>query len=86
MNDQYLSVSQVANLKGVSRNAVYKAVREGRLVSTKLVGVVAIRRSDAEAWSARSRTGRKTGKPTSEEAKAKISVAQRLRWQKRMSE
>lgn len=83
MPDQYLSVSQVALLKGVSRNAVYKAVREERLASTELVGTVAIRRVDAEAWQVRSRVGRVAGQPTSPEAKAKISASQRLRWQKR---
>lgn len=58
MNDDYLSVSQVAQLKGVSRNAVYKAVREGRLFSVFLVGVIGVKREDAQAWSPKSRTGR----------------------------
>lgn len=78
-----LSVSQVALSKGVSRNAVYKAVREGRLPSTELVGTVAIRWTDVEAWQARRRVGRVVGKPASPEAKAKISASQRLRWQKK---
>ncbi len=82
MNDAYLSVSQVAQLKDVSRNAVYKAVREGRLVSMQIVGI-AIRRVDAESWTPKSRTGRRTGKPATQETKTKISEAQKARWQKR---
>ncbi len=85
MNDEYLSVTQVASLKGISRNAVYKAVREGRLPSVRIVGV-AIKRVDALAWIPKSRVGRRKGIPTSEEAKANISEAQKARWQKRRQE
>ncbi len=83
MNDDYLSVSQVAKLKGVSRNAVYKAVQDERLASRRLIGIVAIKRDDATAWTPKARTGRRKGIPTSEEAKAKISASQRKRWQER---
>lgn len=81
MNDNYLSVNQVAQLKGVSRNAVYKAVSEGRLASVRIVGV-AIQRVDAEEWTPKSRTGRRKGISTPEEIKAKISEAQKARWLK----
>lgn len=83
MQDEYLTVSQVATLKSVSRNAVYKAVHDGRLAATQLVGRVAIRRTDAHNWTPRERTGRRKGVPTSEAAKAKIAESQRLRWKKR---
>jgi len=85
MDDDYLPVNQVAKLKGISRNAVYKAVSEGRLASVRIVGI-AIKRADAELWVPKSRVGRRVGKPTSEEAKAKISEAQKARWQKRKQE
>lgn len=85
MNDDYLSVSQVAKLKGISRNAVYKAVSEGRLASVRIAGV-AIRRADAEAWTPKSRTGRRKGIAASEAAKVKISEAQKARWQRRKRE
>lgn len=83
MNDQFLSVSQVAQLKGVSRNAVYKAVNEKRLPSTQLVGYIALRVSDVEAWIPRERTGRRQGVKPSEDTKQRIAESQRLRWQKR---
>lgn len=85
MNDEYLSVSQVAQLKGVSRNAVYKAVSEGRLAAVRIAGV-AIRRTDAQGWTPKNRTGRRKGSPTGEEARAKISESQKVRWLKRKKE
>ena len=86
MNDDYLSVPQVAQLKGVSRSAVYKAVQEARLPSVRLVGRPAIKRSDAVAWVPGTRTGRRQGRPVTEETKAKIAASQRNRWQKRKEE
>jgi len=86
MNEDYLSVSQVAELKGVSRNAVYKAVQEGRLFCVRIVGRIAITRAEAQNWNAKARTGRRKGRPTNEEAKAKIAASQRKRWQKRKEE
>jgi excisionase family DNA binding protein len=83
MNDEYLSVPQVAQLKGVSRSAVYKAVQEARLASVRLVGHTAIKRADAVAWVPGTRMGRRQGQVVSEQTKAKISASQRLRWQKR---
>ena len=81
MNDDYLSASQVAKLKNVSRNAVYKAISEGRLLATQIVGVVAIKKTDAQAWEPKAAQGRRKGTRLSEEAKAKISESQRKRWQ-----
>lgn len=83
MNPQYLSVTQVAELKKISRNAVYKAVSQGRLPATKIGGFVVIRVADVETWIPKVRTGRRKGVSVSEETKAKIAQAQRLRWQKR---
>lgn len=86
MHDKFLSVSQVAAMKRVSRNAVYKAVREKRLASVHLVGIIAIKREDATAWVPKARTGRRKGISTSEETKAKIAASQRKRWQRRKEE
>lgn len=83
MNPQYLSVTQVADLKQVSRNAVYKAVSQGRLPATKIGGFVVIRTLDARNWTPKIRTGRRRGVKVSDETKAKIAQAQRLRWKKR---
>ena len=83
MKDQFFSVTQVANQKQVSRNAVYKAIQEGRLPSERIAGLVVVKFEDAEAWVPKTRTGRKTGSKSSDETKAKIAESQRLRWQKR---
>lgn len=83
MNQQYLSVTQVAELKQVSRNAIYKAISQGRLPAMQIGGFVVIRVADAQAWTPRVRTGRRKGVKASEETKTKIAQAQRLRWQKR---
>jgi excisionase family DNA binding protein len=83
MDEELLSVSQAAQIKKVSRNAIYKAVNEGRLASMLIVGRLVLRKTDVEAWTPRARTGRRKGTATSEVAKAKISQSQRLRWQKR---
>ncbi|HEX9998608.1 MAG TPA: helix-turn-helix domain-containing protein [Abditibacterium sp.] len=78
--DEYLTVSQVASLKGVSLKAVYKAVSEGRLSSTRILGRMGLRPADVEAWVPRVRTVRRVSKPTSEETKRRISETQKLRW------
>lgn len=83
MTDKYLSVTQVANQKQISRNAVYKAIQDGRLPSTQIAGLVVIRFKDAEAWQPKARTGRRSGSKSSDETKAKIAESQRIRWQKR---
>ena len=83
MPNQYLSITQVANQKQISRNAVYKAIREGRLPSTQIAGLVVVKAKDAEAWMPKARTGRQGGSKSSDETKAKIAESQRLRWQKR---
>ena len=82
-----LTPVQVSHLKGVSRAAVYAAISEGRLASVKLLGRIGVSQTDAEAWQPiryRNRPGAKGGRPpgtvTSEEARAKMSEAQRRRW------
>lgn len=81
--DEYLTVSQVAALKAVSHKAVYKAVSEGRLPSTRVLGRIGLKPTDVEAWVPRARTVRRVSKPTSEETKRRISESQKLRWASR---
>ncbi len=83
MINQYLSVTQVAKQKQISRNAVYKAIRDGRLPSVQIAGLVVVKVKDTEAWMPKTRTGRLGGSKSSDETKAKIAETQRLRWQKR---
>ncbi|BCM94111.1 hypothetical protein IAD21_06014 [Abditibacteriota bacterium] len=83
MQDDYLSATQVTQLKGVSRNAVYKAIQEGRLAAILIADHVAIPREAALAWTPKARTGRRQGIQATEETKAKMATSQRKRWQQR---
>lgn len=46
-----LTVSEAANELGVSREAVYKAIREGRLTSVMVLGKIGIERKTLKAYS-----------------------------------
>ena len=69
---EYLTVAEVADLKGVSTSAIYKAMREGRLDSVDVLGRSLIPRSSALAYepgsygeSKRSHKKRGPGRPSS---------------------
>lgn len=49
-NHNVLTATEVAKLKGVSKEAVYQALREGRLKGRKTNGTWLIKREDAIAW------------------------------------
>lgn len=84
MKHNLITVSQAAQLKGVSRAAVYGAIARGRLPHQRILGHLALRESDVVAWVPLGvKTGRPTGTPMSSEAKARISEAQKQRWAKR---
>jgi excisionase family DNA binding protein len=77
-----ITVAEAAQLKGVTRSVLYKAIERGDLKVQLVLGRKALRRRDVLAWEPR-RAGRRRGIPTSEEAKGKISASQKARWQKR---
>ncbi len=52
-----LSVPQAASLIGVSRIAAYKAIKEGRLGSTKIGNVIVVSRAEAERYKKARETG-----------------------------
>lgn len=90
-NGELLTVRQVADLKGVSRSAVYTAIEEERLPSTRVLDRVAVREADATAWQpvryaqragAKGHGGRQTGFTMSDKAKEKLSASQKARWEK----
>lgn len=54
-NHEVLVVKAVAQMKGVTTQAVYEAIRDGRLKARKLHGTWLIDRRDAEAWEVRRR-------------------------------
>ena len=84
MDDNLLSVSQAAKLKGVSRAAVYGAIAGGRLSHQRILGHIGLREADVVAWKPLGiKTGRPKGIPMSAEAKARLSESQKRRWAQR---
>lgn len=77
-----ITVSEAAQLKGVTRSVVYRAIERGDLTVQIVLGRKALQWGEVMAWKLR-QAGRRKGSPTSDEAKAKISEAQKNRWQKR---
>jgi len=49
----WLTIAETARLKGVTRQAVSQAIKEGRLPAERSNGTYHIRRADAEAWEPR---------------------------------
>lgn len=80
MVTKFITASEAAKLKGVSRSAIYAAIRDGRLTSKELLGRMALNEAEVLAWTPAPRSGRKKGTPMSDEAKLKISNGQRRRW------
>lgn len=69
--DELLTVQEVADRKGITRLAVYKAIREGRLPKHTVLGRVVVKVADADAYTpGRGGPGRGQGrKPKKEETK-----------------
>jgi predicted DNA-binding transcriptional regulator AlpA len=84
MLPKLLTPVQVAALKGLSRTVVYRAMNSGKLPYVEILGRRAVKESEAKKWKPPGRiTGRPKGIPVSAETKAKISAAQKKRWQSR---
>lgn len=84
MKHNLLTVNEAAKLKGVSRAAVYSAITRNRLPCRRVLGRIAVREADVLAWTALGyQGGRPQGTAMSEEAKARISQAQKRRWAER---
>jgi excisionase family DNA binding protein len=80
-----LTPRQAAELKGVTRSAIYKAVAEGRLRHHMRLDRIALLAVDVEAWEPSPHIGRPPGIAMSESARANISVGQKRRWKTRKS-
>lgn len=80
MKADLLTVPEVAQRRGVSRSAVYKAIAQGRLHAQQVLGKWAVPASEADAWRATKSGGRRKGTTMSEEARARISAGQKQRW------
>jgi excisionase family DNA binding protein len=48
--EDYISVREAAERRQVSQTAIYKAIREGRLQATRILGRLALRASDIDAY------------------------------------
>lgn len=84
MSEQDLfTPDQAAKFKGVSRTAVYSAIAEGRLKATRILGRLAVKKSDLLAWTPVRYSGRPKGIPMSAGAKARLSTSQKHRWKQR---
>ena len=86
MKPKLLTAVEAANLKGVSREAIYGAIREGRLPHRKVLGRIAVLEADVLVWVPTPYAGRRKGSRLSEETRAKISAAQKRRWEERKAE
>jgi excisionase family DNA binding protein len=80
MPDEYLTISQAARLKKVSRSALYDAIQQERLPSIRILGRAVVSRADLLAWTPR--RGRPPG-PLSEQHKSRLSQAMTRRWAER---
>lgn len=81
-----ITVAEAAQLKEVTRSAVYAAIRDERLPHRIVLGRLAVSETDVAAWTPTPRAGRRKGTHLSEEAKARISQSQKRRWAKRNAE
>jgi len=83
MDEKLLTAAQAAQLRGVTRSAVYKAIAQGRLPHQQVLGHMALREADVLAWTPHSGAGWRKGTPMATEAKARISAGQKRRWEQR---
>ncbi len=83
MADLLLTVNEVAENKGVTRSAVYAAIKEGRLQPVRVLGRLGLREADVAAWVPKANIGRPPGIPMSEDAKRRIAESQKQRWARR---
>ena len=78
--EDLITVAEAAQLKGVSRSAIYKAISQGRLNARRVLGKIALDKNEVVAWIPLEFKGRNKGTPMSEETKRRISESQKRRW------
>ena len=80
MKEDLLTVREVAELKKVTRSAVYLAMAQGRLPYQRVLGRLVAREREALRWVPMPHAGRRKGTPVSESVKARIARSQKRRW------
>lgn len=81
MTQGLVTIPEAAQIKGVTRSAIYKAIERGDLKAQTILGRKAVKKRDVLAWEPR-KAGRRKGSVTSEAAKSRISAAQKARWER----
>ncbi len=79
MTEQMLTVGQVAQLAGLSRRSVYRAVDDGELVAFRLRGRVRIPEAAVDAWLEAHRVASRPRPRPSAGARAGASASSELR-------
>lgn len=78
--DEFLTLAQAAQLKGVTRKAVYDAIKAGRLQSRYMLGRMILLKGDVITWKI---VGRRSSGPLSETHKTNISKSLKRSWRSR---
>ena len=87
MRHNLLTVAQAAQLRGVSRAAIYGAIARGRLPHQRILGHIGLKEADVLAWVPLGhKTGRPKGTPMSAAAKIRLSESQKQRWAQRKAQ
>ena len=93
--DKLITPAEAARRKGVSHPTIYSAIADGRLPGVHVLGRLALREDDVEAWEpinyagrpgVKGRGGRPRGTPATPETRARLAEAQRHRWAKEKSD
>ncbi len=78
-----LTPAEAAQIKGVSRSAIYAAIADGRLPHSRVLGRLGLRESDVKAWVPRQDVGRPPGTRQECGVRARISASQKRSWARR---
>ena len=88
MSLKTLTISEAAAKAGVSRTAIYSAIKRGALPERYSKGNMVVREEELLSWQANKTKsgGRAKGTALSLRHKANISAAQKRRWQDRQAQ